>query len=53
MVTRPALDPAEVEPRSSSGYPQPFRERVLPREKRALGAALGRVVFTHKDGTDY
>jgi uncharacterized cupin superfamily protein len=30
-----------VEPRSSSRYPESFRERVLPREKRALGQALG------------
>src|SRR5512134_1305563 len=37
----PALDPASVSPRSSSGYPEPFRSRVLPREKRALGDALG------------
>lgn len=37
----PALDPASVPPRSSSGYPEPFRSRVLPREKRALGDALG------------
>jgi uncharacterized cupin superfamily protein len=37
----PALDPATVTPRSSSGYPEPYRSRVLPREKRALGAALG------------
>src|ERR1041385_7569961 len=37
----PALDPTRIEPRSSSGYPEPFRSRVLPREKRALGAALG------------
>ncbi len=36
----PALDPSEVPPRSSSGYPEPFRSRVLPREKRALGNAL-------------
>jgi uncharacterized cupin superfamily protein len=41
MVSRPALDPAELEPRSSSGYPESLRERVLPREKRALGQALG------------
>lgn len=40
-LTRPALDPAAVEPRSTSGYPEPFRSRVLPREKRALGATLG------------
>jgi len=37
----PALDPADVAPRSKSGYPEPFRSRVLPREKRAIGDALG------------
>lgn len=37
----PALDPSTVAPRTSSGYPEPFRSRVLPREKRALGDALG------------
>jgi uncharacterized cupin superfamily protein len=37
----PALDPTTVAPRSSSAYPEPFRSRVLPREKRALGDALG------------
>jgi len=37
----PALDPATVPPRSRSGYPEPYRSRVLPREKRALGDALG------------
>jgi uncharacterized cupin superfamily protein len=37
----PAIDPAHVPPRSSSGYPEPFRSRVLPREKRPLGSALG------------
>jgi uncharacterized cupin superfamily protein len=37
----PALDPAAVQPRNSSGYPEPFRSRVLPREKRALGDAVG------------
>jgi uncharacterized cupin superfamily protein len=37
----PALDPAALQPRSSSGYPEPFRSRVLPREKRALGDAVG------------
>jgi uncharacterized cupin superfamily protein len=40
-LRRPAIDPAEVPPRSTSGYPEPFRSRVLPREKRALGDALG------------
>lgn len=37
----PALDPQSVPPRSRSLYPEPFRSRVLPREKRALAAALG------------
>src|SRR3954468_6147666 len=37
----PALDPAAVNPRSTSGYPEPHRSRVLPREKRALGDAVG------------
>ncbi len=37
----PALNPADVTPRTGSGYPEPFRSRVLPREKRALGDALG------------
>lgn len=37
----PALDPATLSPRTSSAYPEPFRSRVLPREKRALGDALG------------
>ncbi len=40
-LRRPAIDPTTVPPRSSSSYPEPFRSRVLPREKRALGAALG------------
>lgn len=37
----PALDPTTVTPRVDSGYPEPYRSRVLPREKRALGDALG------------
>jgi len=37
----PALDPASLTPRTTSGYPEPYRSRVLPREKRALGDALG------------
>ncbi|MBM4421720.1 MAG: cupin domain-containing protein [Chloroflexi bacterium] len=37
----PALDPSTLEPRTGSNYPDPFRARVLPREKRALGDALG------------
>jgi uncharacterized cupin superfamily protein len=41
MLRRPALDPETVVPRTGSMYPEPFRSRVLPREKRALGDALG------------
>jgi uncharacterized cupin superfamily protein len=40
-LATPALDPLSVHPRTDSGYPEPFRSRVLPREKRALGDALG------------
>jgi uncharacterized cupin superfamily protein len=38
---KPALDPNSLTPRTSSGYPEPYRSRVLPREKRQLGDALG------------
>lgn len=41
MPRLPALDPATVTPRTGSSYPEPFRSRVLPREKRALGDATG------------
>jgi uncharacterized cupin superfamily protein len=41
----PALDPRSVGPRTDSGYPEPFRFRVLPREKRPLGRALGLTSF--------
>lgn len=37
----PALDPSTLAARTSSMYPEPFRSRVLPREKRTLGDALG------------
>jgi len=30
-----------LEPRTGSGYPEPYQSRVLPREKRALGDAFG------------
>jgi uncharacterized cupin superfamily protein len=40
-LNRPALDPLAVEPVSRCGYPEPFRSRVMPREKRQLGEALG------------
>jgi uncharacterized cupin superfamily protein len=41
MLKPPALDPSTLPPRIASMYPEPFRSRVLPREKRALGDALG------------
>jgi len=37
----PALDPRTIEPVSRSGYPEPYRSRVLPREVRRVGDALG------------
>lgn len=37
----PALDPVDVAPICASGYPPEFKARVLPRERRALGDALG------------
>ncbi len=40
-LKRPALNPSDLDPRTSSTYPEPFRARVTPREKRALGDALG------------
>ena len=40
-LKKPALDPMSLPPRVSSGYPEPYRSRVLPREKRALGDPLG------------
>jgi len=36
----PAVDPRDLSPRTNSGYPEPYRSRVLPREKRALGDAF-------------
>lgn len=40
-LAKPALDPSTVEAESRSGYPQPYRARVLPRFRRRLGDALG------------
>lgn len=37
----PAVDPKTLNVRNSSGYPEPYRSRVLPREKRALGDPVG------------
>jgi uncharacterized cupin superfamily protein len=38
---KPALDPVTLEPRTGCGYPEPYRSRCLPRDKRPLGDALG------------
>jgi len=38
---KPALDPRSIAPLNRSGYPEPYRSRVLPREKRPLGDAFG------------
>lgn len=40
-LSKPALDPETVEAKCSTTYPEPYRSRVLPREKRRLGDALG------------
>ena len=40
-LKKPAIDPMSLTPRTSSGYPEPYRSRVLPREKRPLGDAFG------------
>lgn len=38
---KPALDPQTVQAVSRTSYPEPYRTRVMPREKRQLGEALG------------
>jgi uncharacterized cupin superfamily protein len=40
-LEKPALDPRTLPALNRSGYPEPYRSRVLPREKRRLGDALG------------
>src|SRR5947207_14261240 len=40
-VIKPALDPKTVEVVSRTGYPEPFRARVMPRHRRPLGDGLG------------
>ena len=36
-----AIDAREIEPRTGTGYPEPYRQRVVDRSKRALGDAFG------------
>ncbi len=38
---KPALNPLTLDPVSRTGYPEPYRSRVMPREKRQLGECLG------------
>jgi uncharacterized cupin superfamily protein len=40
-LQKPALDPGSVSVNASSGYPEPYRARVMPRHKLRLGDALG------------
>lgn len=40
-LVKPALDPLKLEPRTTSGYPEAFQARVIPREKRSIAKALG------------
>jgi uncharacterized cupin superfamily protein len=40
-LKKPALVPDDLPPVSRCGYPEPFYSRVMPREKRPLGDALG------------
>jgi uncharacterized cupin superfamily protein len=41
----PALDPAAVAEKVSTGYPEPFRARVANRSRRKLGDACGLTQF--------
>ena len=36
-----AIDPEEIEPRTGTTYPEPFRQIVASRRKRVLGDAFG------------
>ncbi len=40
-LKKPALDPTAVAAVSKTLYPEPYASRVMPREKRRLGEALG------------
>jgi uncharacterized cupin superfamily protein len=45
MLRRPALDPATIEPRTTSAYPPPYDTATKGRAKRALAKALGLTQF--------
>lgn len=36
-----AIDPRKIEPRTGAGYPEPYKQNVMARAKRALGDAFG------------
>lgn len=40
-ILKGGIDPTEIESSAGTGYPQPFRENVVSRSKRALGDAFG------------
>ena len=40
-LTLPALDAAQVPEQTTSGYPEPYRSRVLGRHRRRIGEAAG------------
>jgi len=39
------IDPLEIDANTGCGYPEPYRSRVLPRARRALGDAAGLTKF--------
>ncbi len=40
-LMRGGINPQEIEPRTGTGYPEPYRENVVARRKRVLGDAFG------------
>ena len=40
-IMRGGINPQEIEPRTGTGYPEPYRENVVARRKRVLGDAFG------------
>jgi len=44
-IVKGGIDPQEIEARTGTGYPEPFRQNVVCRSKRALGDAFGLVRY--------
>ncbi len=40
-IHKGGIDPREIEARTGTGYPEPYRENVVARSKRVLGDAFG------------